>query len=186
VVLAFFLSEVNKMTFSSQKIYLGELNNTALGDFRIAVSDLGLVAVEWVDSQLQLDRYLFRFKRPIEPNQKMIHLYAKELKDYLKGKLHNFTFAIDWSTLKPFQLKVLKAVYAIPYGETRTYADVAVQINHPNAYRAVGRANATNPMPLVIPCHRVIGKDGKLHGYGGGNGLPTKEWLLKLEGAVIA
>ena len=56
----------------------------------------------------------------------------------------------------------------------------------PHAYRAVGRANATNPMPIVIPCHRVIGKDGKLHGYGGGDGLPTKEWLLKFEGAVIA
>jgi methylated-DNA-[protein]-cysteine S-methyltransferase len=108
------------------------------------------------------------------------------LREYLKGKRRDFTFAIDWSTLKPFQLKTLKAVYAIPYGETQTYADIAIQIGHPNAYRAVGRANATNPMPLVIPCHRVIGKDGKLHGYGGGDGLPTKEWLLKMEGAVMA
>ena len=116
------------MTLSSEKIYLGELNHTALGDLRIAASDLGLVAVEWADSQLQLDRYLFRFKRPIEPNQKMIQFYAKELKGYLKGKLHNFTFAIDWSTLKPFQMKTLQAVYAIPYGETQTYADIAMQI----------------------------------------------------------
>jgi methylated-DNA-[protein]-cysteine S-methyltransferase len=88
--------------------------------------------------------------------------------------------------LRPFQLKTLKAVFGIPYGETRTYAEIAAQIGHPIAFRAVGRANATNPMPLVIPCHRVIGTDGKLHGYGGGDGLPTKEWLLKLEGAVIA
>ncbi len=174
------------MTLSSQKIYLGELNNTALGDFRIAASDLGLVAVEWADSQPELDAYLFRLKRPVEPNQKMIQPYAKELGEYLKGKRREFTFPIDWSSLRPFQLKALKIVFAIPYGETRTYADIAVQINHPNAYRAVGRANATNPMPIVIPCHRVIGKDGKLHGYGGGDGLPTKEWLLKLEGAVIA
>ena len=63
---------------------------------------------------------------------------------------------------------------------------IAAQIGHPLAFRAVGRANATNPMPLVIPCHRVIGTDGKLHGYGGGEGLPTKEWLLTLEGARIA
>lgn len=174
------------MTISPLKIYLGELNNTALGDLRIAASALGLVAVEWADSQLKLDLYLIRFKRPIEPNQKMIQPYAKELREYLKGKRHNFTFAIDWSTLKPFQMKALKVVYAIPYGETQTYADIAIQIGHPNAYRAVGRANATNPMPLVIPCHRVIGKDGKLHGYGGGEGLPTKEWLLKMEGAVMA
>ena len=174
------------MTISSQKIYLGEMHHTPLGDLRLAASDLGLVAVEWADSQLTLDRYLFRFKRPIEPNQKMIQPYATELRDYLKGKRHEFTFPIDWSTLRPFQMKTLKAVYAIPYGETQTYADIAMQIGHPNAYRAVGRANATNPMPLVIPCHRVIGKDGKLHGYGGGEGLPTKEWLLKMEGAVMA
>jgi len=174
------------MTLSSQKIYLGELNNTALGDFRIAVSDLGLLAVEWADSQPELDSYLFRLKRPVEPNQKMVQPYAKELGEYLKGKRREFTFPIDWSSLRPFQLKALKIVFAIPYGETRTYADVAVEIDHPNAYRAVGRANATNPMPVVIPCHRVIGKDGKLHGYGGGDGLPTKEWLLKMEGAGIA
>ena len=169
------------MTFPSLKIYLGELNNTPLGDMRFAVSALGLVAVEWADSQSRLDRYLFRLKRSVEQNKKMTQPYAKELGEYLKGKRRDFTFAIDWSTLKPFQLKTLKAVYAIPYGEIQTYADIAMQIGHPNAYRAVGRANATNPMPLVIPCHRVIGRDGKLHGYGGGNGLPTKEWLLKLE-----
>ena len=169
------------MTFPSLKIYLGELNNTPLGDLRVAVSALGLVAVEWADSQPELDDYLFRLKGSVEQNQKMIQPYAKELAEYLKGKRRNFTFAIDWSTLKPFQLKALKAVYAIPYGETQTYADIAMQIGHPNAYRAVGSANATNPTPLVIPCHRVIGRDGKLHGYGGGDGLPTKEWLLKLE-----
>ena len=174
------------MTLSPLKIYLGELNNTPLGDLRIAASDLGLLAVEWADSQLKLYSYLFRLKRPVESNQKMIHHYGKELGDYLKGNRHEFTFPIDWSSLRPFQQETLKVVYAIPYGEIRTYADVAVQIGRPHAYRAVGRANATNPMPLVIPCHRVIGKDGKLHGYGGGDGLPTKEWLLKLEGAVIA
>jgi len=174
------------MDFSPFKIYLGELNHTPLGDLRIAVSDLGLVAVEWADSQPTLDAYLLRRKCPVESNQKKVQPYAKELSDYVKGKLRSFTIPIDWSVLRPFQLHALKVVYEIPYGETRTYAEVAAQIDHPNAYRAVGRANATNPMPLVIPCHRVIGKDGKLHGYGGGDGIPTKEWLLKMEGAVIA
>ncbi len=174
------------MTFPSLKIYLGELNHTALGDLRIAASDLGLVAVEWAGSQPELIKYLFRLKGAVEQNQKAIHPYAKELGEYLKGKRRDFTFAIDWGTLKPFQQKAMKAVYKIPYGETQTYADIAMQIGHPHASRAVGRANATNPMPLVIPCHRVIGKDGKLHGYGGGEGLPTKEWLLKMEGAMMA
>jgi methylated-DNA-[protein]-cysteine S-methyltransferase len=175
------------MTSSSPKIYLGELNGTPLGDFRLAASNLGLVAVEWADSQPELIAYLLhRLKATVEGNQRRIQPYARELGEYLRGKRRAFNFAIDWSTLRPFQREALKVVYEIPYGETRTYADIAAQIQRPHAYRAVGRANATNPMPLVIPCHRVIGRDGKLHGYGGGEGLPTKEWLLKMEGAVIA
>jgi len=175
------------MKSASKTIYFGELNGTPLGDLRLAASDVGLVAVEWAESQPKLlDYLLHRLKSRLEENQKRIHPYAKELGEYLKGKRREFTFSIDWSSLQPFQLKALKAVYKIPYGEIRTYGDIAAQIRHPLAYRAVGRANATNPMPIVIPCHRLIGRDGKLHGYGGGDGLPTKEWLLRLEGAVMA
>jgi methylated-DNA-[protein]-cysteine S-methyltransferase len=74
---------------------------------------------------------------------------------------------------------------AIPYGHVTTYGDLARQLGVPRAARAVGRAQATNPMPLVIPCHRVIGSDGGLHGYGAGDGLQTKAWLLHLEGASL-
>ena len=174
------------MKTSISPIYTGELNGTPLGDLRLAASDFGLVAVEWVDSQPEFDSYLARLKRPIEPNTKRIAPYAKELREYLSGKRTTFTISIDWSGFTPFQCEALQAVFRIPYGETRTYLDIAREINRPNAYRAVGAANAMNPMPLVIPCHRVIGTDGKLHGYGGGEGLPTKEWLLRLEGAVMA
>jgi methylated-DNA-[protein]-cysteine S-methyltransferase len=171
------------MTISpARKIYLGSLDDSPLGNLRVAVSGRGLTAVEWSDSQPQLDSYLAQFGADMEMNQKAIQPYTDEILEYLQGRRKKFTFKIDWGTLQPFQLKALKAVFAIPYGQTRTYAEIAVQIGHPNAYRAVGRANATNPMPLVIPCHRVIGTDGKLHGYGGGSGLPTKEWLLKMEG----
>ena len=173
------------MAFSILKIYFGELNHTALGDFRLAVSDLGLLAVEWADSQPELDYLLQRLSRPLEVNETKLKPYAKEILEYLNGERREFTFPIDWGLLKPFQRKSLEAVYKIPYGQIRTYAEIAARIGHPNAPRAVGRANATNPMPLVIPCHRVIGTDGKLHGYGGGDGLPTKEWLLRMEGALI-
>lgn len=161
-------------------IYIGELNGTPLGDLRLAASDLGLVAVEWADSQPDFDSYL------LQAEPEAVAVYANELFEYLDGKRHEFTFPIDWSIFRPFQKEALQRVYGIPYGETRTYAEIAMELNRPLAYRAVGRANATNPMPLVIPCHRLIGTDGKLHGYGGGEGLKTKEWLLKLEGAVIA
>ena len=166
-------------------IYIGELNETPLGDFRLAVSDFGLVAIEWADSQPEFDSYLARLKRPIELNQKKVAPYAKELREYLTGKRTAFTIPIDWTLFTPFQREALQAVFRIPYGETRTYIDIAREIDRPHAYRAVGSANAMNPMPIVVPCHRVIGTDGKLHGYGGGEGLKTKEWLLKMEGAVM-
>jgi methylated-DNA-[protein]-cysteine S-methyltransferase len=69
----------------------------------------------------------------------------------------------------------------IPFGETRSYGEIASQIGQPQSQRAVGRANATNPIPVVIPCHRVIGQDGSLRGYGSGDGIKTKRWLLAFE-----
>ena len=167
-------------------IYIGELNGSPLGDLRLAASDFGLVAVEWAESQPGFDAYLNRLKRPIQPDMRKIAPYARELGEYLEGRRRAFTIPIDWTLFRPFQREALQAIFRIPYSETRTYHDIAIQLGRPNASRAVGRANATNPMPLVIPCHRVIGMDGKLHGYGGGEGLKTKEWLLKMEGAVIA
>jgi len=173
-------------TKTPDPIYIGELNETPLGDFRLAVSDFGLVAIEWADSQPEFDSYLARLKRPLQPNLKKVAPYARELREYLTGKRTAFTISIDWTLFTPFQREALQAVFRIPYGETRTYIDIAREIDRPHAYRAVGSANAMNPMPIVVPCHRVIGTDGKLHGYGGGQGLKTKEWLLKMEGAVMA
>ena len=161
------------MKTSDISIHTGELNGTCLGDLRLAASDLGLVAVEWADSRIHFDSYLQKLKRPIQPSPKKIAPYARELREYLDGKRNAFTIPIDWSLFRPFQRESLQAVFRIPYGETCTYHDIAVEIGRPSASRAVGRANATNPMPLVIPCHRVIGRDGKLHGYGGGEGLKT-------------
>jgi methylated-DNA-[protein]-cysteine S-methyltransferase len=83
--------------------------------------------------------------------------------------------------MTPFQQAVLMTVDEIPFGETRSYGEIAAELNKPGAARAVGRANATNPIPLVIPCHRVIGADGSLRGYGAGEGLRTKKWLLEFE-----
>jgi len=168
-------------------LYTGELKGTILGNLWLAVSDLGLVAVEWSQSQVEFEAYLTkRFKRRVEHDPDKVRDPSRELSEYLTGRRHQFTISIDWSVMRPFQQAALQATFTIPYGETRTYGELAAQIGRPRAARAVGRAEATNPMPLVIPCHRVIGADGKLHGYGGGEGLPTKEWLLKMEGAVIA
>jgi len=168
-------------------LYMGELKGTPLGNLWLAVSKLGLVAVEWSQSQAEFEAYLTkRFKRPTQPDAGKTAKAVAELREYLSGKRRTFAIEIDWSLMRPFQQAALQATFAIPYGETRTYGELAARVGRPRAARAVGRAEATNPMPLVIPCHRVIGADGKLRGYGGGEGLPTKEWLLKMEGAVIA
>ncbi len=106
----------------------------------------------------------------------------RQLQEYLQGQRQAFELGIDWSYMaSDFQRAALRAVNEIPYGQTRTYAQIAAHIGRPNAARAVGRANATNPIPLIIPCHRVVGSDGKLHGYGGKGGLRTKAWLLRME-----
>ena len=168
-------------------LYFGSLKNTPLGDLWVAVSENGLAAVEWDDDRSAFDAYLTkRMKRPALPDSKRTALTLRQLDEYLRGKRKIFNLPIDWSLLRPFQREVLQITFAIPCGETRAYSDIARQMGRPRAARAVGRAEAMNPMPLIVPCHRVIGADGKLHGYGGGEGLKTKEWLLKMEGAVIA
>lgn len=167
-------------------LYIGQLQNTPLGDLWIAVSETGLAAVEWAASEAEFGASLLkRFKRPVTSDPLKVAPAAEQIREYLAGKRREFNLPIDWTLLRPFQREVLQVTLSIPYGETRAYGDIAAQIGRPRAARAVGRAEATNPMPLVIPCHRVVGRDGKLHGYGGGEGLPTKTWLLKLEGAVI-
>ena len=168
-------------------LYVGEARGTPLETLWLAVSRRGLAAVTAGGTRQEFEAWLVKnFKRPVEYQPKKTAQAAAELQEYLEGERRFFTQTIDWTLLRPFQQAVLKATSEIPYGETATYKGIAEKIGRPTAARAVGRAEATNPMPLVIPCHRVLGSDGKLHGYGFGQGLHTKEWLLKLEGVLFA
>jgi len=103
---------------------------------------------------------------------------AQQLRSYFAGELENFNLPLAPEGTF-FQQKVWRELCKIPYGETISYGELARRIGNPNASRAVGLANGSNPIPIVIPCHRVIGSNGKLTGYGGG--LPIKEKLLALE-----
>ena len=107
-----------------------------------------------------------------------------QLQEYFAGARRRFDLPLDMSRMRPFQRRVLQTALAIPAGTVWTYGQVARTIGNPRASRAVGAALGSNPIPVIIPCHRVIGSDGRLHGYGTGDGLPTKRWLLELEGAV--
>lgn len=107
----------------------------------------------------------------------------EQLAEYFDGRRQVFDLKLQ-PTGTPFQLQVLEALQAIPFGETRSYLDIARSIGRPKAVRAVGAANGRNPLPIVIPCHRVIGTNGTLTGFGGG--LAAKEYLLGLESPGFA
>jgi len=166
---------------SKMSIATGSIQDTPLGILLIAASQRGLVSVEWQRAGQDFSAFLRRLGGPVHEDEDAVKGYGTQLLEYLRGKRTRFRFSIDWSVLSAFQRRVLVATYQIPYGQTRTYQQIAEQLRNPHAARAVGRAQATNPMPLVIPCHRVVGTDGKLHGYGGGEGIRTKEWLLAME-----
>jgi methylated-DNA-[protein]-cysteine S-methyltransferase len=105
---------------------------------------------------------------------------VRQLRAYFAGKLRRFDLPLDMQGTD-FQLRVWRELEAISFGETRSYSQIAAAIGAPRAVRAVGAANGANPIPIVVPCHRVIGAGGTLVGYGGG--LPLKKRLLELEGA---
>ena len=106
---------------------------------------------------------------------------AKQLEEYFSGKRRVFDLPLTFKGTD-FQKKVWEALFTIPYGETRTYGEMAAHVGNPQGCRAVGLANNRNPIVIICPCHRVIGKGGALTGYGGG--LKAKEYLLNLEGAL--
>ena len=105
-----------------------------------------------------------------------------QLDEYFQGKRKEFRIPVDMNGTE-FQMRVWNAVAKIGYGSLATYQDIANSIKNPKGVRAVGLANGKNPIPIIIPCHRIIGSNGKLTGYGGG--LWRKEWLLRHEGAIL-
>jgi O-6-methylguanine DNA methyltransferase len=116
-----------------------------------------------------------------EESETMMRPFVRELEEYFAGRRREFTVALDLRGTD-FQMACWRALLAIPYGETRSYADIARAVGQPKGFRAVGMANNRNPVAIVVPCHRVIASDGSLCGYGGG--LDLKRKLLELEGAL--
>lgn len=117
-------------------------------------------------------------------NQQILTRTQEQFEEYFAGKRKEFEVPLSIKRGTPFQQNVWKALSTIPYGEIRTYKEVAVAVDSPKAVRAIGQANRTNPLPIVIPCHRVIGQNGKLTGYMGNatDGVEIKRQLLLLKG----
>ena len=164
-----------------------------VGPLFLAASESGLVALEF-DTRLPGQQTVrpnprdFRTeskgKEPkfrFEESSLALQPFVQQLEEYFDGRRREFTFPLDLRGTD-FQLACWRALLVIPYGETRSYGDIARAVGRPKGFRAVGMANNRNPVAIVVPCHRVIASDGSLCGYGGG--LETKRQLLELEGAL--
>lgn len=148
--------------------------STPLGRMLLAGDDVGLCYIGFPSEQRTPESHWREDRGALQP-------VIEQLQGYFAGTLSRFQLALNPSGT-PFQLQVWQALQEIPYGQTWSYGQLAWHIGRPTASRAVGAANGANPLPIVIPCHRVIGSNGNLVGFGGG--LPLKRWLLDHEGVM--
>jgi len=147
--------------------------DTPIGELLLAGDDDALCLVSFPEGSMRRDpdpEWIY--------NEKPFALARQQLTEYFAGERREFDLPLKLSGTE-FQMSVLHALQHIPYGETTSYAEIAERIGRPKAVRAVGAANGRNPLPIIVPCHRVIGSHGELTGFGGG--LDTKEALLRLE-----
>jgi O-6-methylguanine DNA methyltransferase len=156
---------------------------TELGPFGLASTEGGLVAILFEDELTERERRLRGLVGPHDtrPDDGRNAAAAGQLAEYARGARRGFDLRLDRRGTD-FQRRAWAAVAAVPYGRTASYRQIAVRTGRPRAVRAVGAANGANPLPIVIPCHRIVGADGHLHGYAGG--LAFKRRLLGLEGAL--
>lgn len=162
----------------ARKRCVATIVDSPVGRLTLVATDEGLAGVLWDKdgaSRVRLDIATEDSTHPV------LHETARQLEEYFSGRRTQFALKLDLAGT-PFQRKVWSALLTIPFGETRSYGQIARQIGSPGAGRAVGAANGRNPISIVAPCHRVIGATGKLTGFAGG--LAAKARLLALEGAV--
>lgn len=155
-----------------------KMMKSPVGELTLVATDKGLAAILWENDDPARVRVQAKVEDPKHP---VLCEAERQLKAYFAGKQTTFSVALDFDGTA-FQKKVWNALLAIPFGETRSYADIAKKIGKPTATRAVGAANGRNPISIIAPCHRVIGSNGKLTGFAGG--LKAKQLLLSLEAKV--
>jgi methylated-DNA-[protein]-cysteine S-methyltransferase len=158
--------------------------DTPIGSLLVATSERGVCRISYdAEPDRELERLARTFGVRVLRSPKPIDEARRELDEYFEGNRRRFDLQLDVSLLADFNKRVLKELARVPYGEVVTYGELAARSERPRAARAVGTVMNRNPLPIVLPCHRVIGANGKLVGYGGG--LDRKEQLLRLEGAIL-
>lgn len=161
----------------NNKIYKA-FYNSPIGYIEIKGTKNGVLSVEFCDTACDTEDFV-NISEFTEEFPEPIIMCIEQLDEYFKGERHKFSLNIIFAKGTDFQKKVWNALMEIPYGKTASYGQIARAIDNEKAARAVGNANNKNPISIIIPCHRVIGSDGSLVGYGGG--LWRKEWLLEHE-----
>ncbi len=160
--------------------------DSPFGPLLAAATERGLVRLAFPEENAEtvLDGLARRVSPRIVESSVQLETVRRELDDYFSGSRRTFDLALDWSLIGSFGERVLRAACAIPYGGVLSYTAVALEAGSPRGSRAAGNALGSNPIPIVIPCHRVLRSGGALGGYAGG--LERKRWLLELEGALQA
>ncbi len=173
------------LKYSAGAVYYDVLPRTPVGPVYVATSARGVIAVSFGPTERAfLDRVRKETGALAARAPKKNASAIRQMREYLAGKRAAFDLPLDLGLLTEFRRRVLLAALKIPRGQIVTYAEIARRIGQPKAARAVGQALGSNPIPIVIPCHRVLASDGSLGGYSGGKGVKTKVRLLKLEGAL--
>ncbi|HVN83571.1 MAG TPA: methylated-DNA--[protein]-cysteine S-methyltransferase [Candidatus Binatia bacterium] len=172
------------MSNHTEPLAIGALE-TPHGTMHVATSARGVCRIELPVARAarRFERWLRTAGRETVNVSPLLARTLRELQAYFAGGLRRFTVPLDLAGTE-FQQRVWRTVASVPFGSTTSYGAVARAIGEPGKARAVGAANGANPVPIIVPCHRIIGADGSLTGYGGG--LPLKLWLLRHEGALIA
>jgi methylated-DNA-[protein]-cysteine S-methyltransferase len=161
------------------------VEDSPVGPLLLAATKRGLVELGY-EGRERLDSYLARLAAKLSPRvlevPARLDPVRRELDEYFSGRRTDFDIPLDWSLTTGFTQRVLRATAKIQYGHVSTYREMATKAGNERAVRAAGNALGANPIPIVVPCHRILRTGGSLGGYGGG--LPRKEFLLKLEGAL--
>jgi len=166
------------------KLTFGALTETPLGPISFFAGEKGLKRLAFSTLRSLKQQENLQEQGPSLYGLEVIGVLLGELNEYLYGIRKDFSIQIDWDVMSEFQRKVLAFTREIPYGQVKTYGEIARALGKPGASRAVGMALGSNPIPIIIPCHRVVGINGELRGYI--NGVESKAFLLGLEGHDIS
>jgi methylated-DNA-[protein]-cysteine S-methyltransferase len=158
--------------------------DSPVGHLVVAATEAGVCTISWREQEAVVDELASIFGARVLRSSRPVAPALRQLDEYFEGRRHTFELPVDIAVLPAFQQRVLEELARVPYGELATYGGLAARVGKPRGARAVGGALNRNPIPIVLPCHRIVGASGNLVGYAGG--LERKRMLLELEGSLLS